>query len=77
MKKTNKIVNVAASRTVRQEMDCCGEDDNFNYLDIKTHDSGGGTYLVLKTDRWAIDPKEDLEEFILMLRETIKMVEED
>lgn len=38
-----------------QAPDSCSKDDMSQTLTIGTEDAGGGQYLVLKTERWAID----------------------
>lgn len=40
-----------------QEVDCC-QDGDMQFLEVRTADGGGGNYLVLKAERWAIDPKD-------------------
>ena len=50
-----------------EEVDCCALEDGNNYLEVSTHDGGGGAYLVIKTERWAIDPDE-FDEFLKRLR---------
>lgn len=43
----------------------------FNQLRVKTVDNGIGKYLVIKTERWALD-EENLEELFLELRNMLK-----
>ena len=38
-----------------QDSDCCEVDPVGQVLEIETQDGGGGPYIVIKTDRWAID----------------------
>lgn len=66
-------IPIAAKYTFHQERDCCGEGDEDNYLEIETHDGGGGQYLVIKTERWAIEPGE-FPEFINLLKKSLKTV---
>lgn len=40
------------------------EDNQWNFLDIKTCNGGGGTYYVLKTKRWAFDDAQELFDII-------------
>lgn len=52
----------AVEKTIvyEQEKDTCdGESDYCQYLEVKTQDGGGGNFIIIKTDRWALD-REDL-----------------
>lgn len=51
-----------------QEGDNCTS-NNVNSLTIFTQDSGGGTYFVLETERWAFD---DVNELVEMINDFIK-----
>lgn len=52
-----------------QEKDCCdGQSDYSQYLELKTQDGGGGNFLVLKTDRWALD-LDNIDEFCKQLKD--------
>lgn len=55
--------------TYSQEAD--GMDNNPQYLDIFTEDSGGGKYFVIKTERWAFD---NVEELIVLINNFKKMM---
>jgi len=50
-----------------QSSDSCDQSDLGQTLNIKTQDAGAGKYLVLQTERWAID---DINEFC----ETLKSI---
>jgi hypothetical protein len=51
---------VEKSITYEQEPDCCdGTSDYAQHLIVTTQDGGGGAYLTLQTERWAID-RDDL-----------------
>lgn len=41
---------------MQQGADSCAPTDSIQYLEVTLDDAGGGHYVVLKTDRWAIDP---------------------
>ena len=56
-----------------QESDCCESEAIGQELTIGTEDGGGGSYLILKTDRWAID---DAAEFMALCAEVLAMVPE-
>ena len=49
-----------------QDGDSCGGGD-YQDLRVSVEDAGGGSYLILKTDRWAISP-EDLDAFVKRLK---------
>lgn len=49
-----------------QEVDCCA-DGLDNTLTIETHDGGGGWYVVIRTERWALNP-EDIDIFVTTLK---------
>jgi len=62
--------------TFAQEEDSCGRADEYQqYLHVETQDGGGGSYLVIKTDRWAIDPN-GLDDFIQQLKSVLNGVED-
>lgn len=68
-----KIVGKSAEFT--QEQDCCGPvNDPNQYLHVETMDGGNGSYLVIKTQRWALDP-EELEQFVATLKSLLVEVE--
>ena len=51
---------VEKSITYEQEPDCCDGTSNYaQHLTVQTQDGGGGAYLTLQTERWAID-RDDL-----------------
>ena len=51
---------------LHQKGDSCGGPDDL-YLEILTTDAGGGKYLLLKTERWALDG-EDIATFCSVLQ---------
>lgn len=51
--------SVVPSITLTQEPDSCGPDAT-QVLEIITDDAGGGPFLVLKTERWALD-RDDID----------------
>ena len=59
---------VEAKFVFSQDQDSCGDTgDSFQTLIVDIEDAGGGNYLILKTDRWAISP-EDLDAFVKRLK---------
>lgn len=61
-------VPMTASFAYMQDADSC--DDQPQTLTVEVDDAGGGPYLVLKTQRWAIDP-DDIPRFVRMLRRAL------
>lgn len=59
------------SITYTQESDCCSPKDLGQQLVVKTQDGGGGSYIVLETERWAID-KTDIDKFSQALKDLLK-----
>jgi hypothetical protein len=43
-------------------------------LTVSTQDAGGGHYLIIKTERWAVD-FDDIDTFVAMLRKVIQAAE--
>lgn len=69
----NKSLRVSDAKvTLTQEQDSCSASIEDQYLTIEVTDAGAGPYLVLKTDRWAIDIDE-LQAFIDKLNEVYKL----
>jgi hypothetical protein len=65
----------------QQDNDCCDDgkhdyDTGCQYLTVETHDGGGGVYLTIKTERWALD-LEDLETLVERLTQIVKQVHSD
>ena len=59
---------VESSIVLEQPEDCCGRTGNTHqFLEIETADGGGGPYLVIKTERWAID-EDGIEELLARFR---------
>ena len=45
-----------------QEGDSCSSD--MQDIEIKTQDAGGGKYLVIKTERWALESAKELTDLV-------------
>ena len=45
-------------------------------LVVETQNGGGGSYLVITTERWAIDAK-DIDKFAELLKSVLEQVEEN
>lgn len=60
--------------TYTENPDSCAESDrDMNVLTVETQDAGGGAYVVISTERWALD-LESLDEFAAELRRVIEAV---
>ena len=51
---------------------CAGSRDPLQLLDIECINAGGGHYLVIETERWAID-ETDIDGFAQRLRDVLAM----
>lgn len=61
---------------ITQDSDCEGPgDDEGNFLEVDSNDCGGGVYLTLKTDRWALDI-DDIDEFAEELKRIYRILNE-
>lgn len=60
--------------TWTQDNDCCDDQSCGQQLIVQTQDGGGGSFIVLETQRWAIDA-DDIDKFCAMLKSTIERVE--
>lgn len=63
------------SITYTQESDCCSPKDLGQQLVVKTQNGGGGSYLVIETERWAID-KVEIDKFCKALKDLLKGIAE-
>jgi len=57
-----------------QLKDSCDGGDDIQFLSVETADAGGGPYIVISTERWAIDA-DDIDKFSSMLKEIVSEVE--
>lgn len=65
---------VSQQVVLEQEEDCCGrENEEYQYMTLETHDGGGGAYVVMKTDRWAIDVN-DIDSFVEIVKKLVASV---
>lgn len=56
---------------VKYEQESDGNaDDSSNYMTVKADDCGGGAYIVLETERWALNPDE-IDKFCAELKQLI------
>lgn len=58
----------------RQEKDCCdGETSDLvdQFMEVEIQDGGCGAFVVIRTQRWALD-EESIDEFSECLKEMIK-----
>ena len=62
--------------TFTQEVDTNqSSDDVCQVLTASTEDGGGGAYLILKTERWAID-SDDIDKFAAAMKRIVNLPEE-
>lgn len=67
---------ISATWTLAQPADSNQEDcEDFQYLHVSSSDAGAGPYLILKTDRWAID-RDDLNTLADQLQALLDQVKE-
>lgn len=58
-----------------QEEDCCGRSGARGQdIEISTENGGGGSYLVIKTERWAIN---NINELIVPMKRLLKRIQEE
>jgi len=54
------MITVEYSKLLSQEEDTSGRPNvTDQYLKVQTVDNGAGSYIVIETERWAIDDKEE------------------
>ena len=64
----------SVTETYSQEEDCCGRVNEIGQdIEISTENGGGGSYLVIKTERWAVD---DVNELIGPMRALLARIHE-
>lgn len=59
-----------------QDTDCCQEEDDGQHLKVSTPDGGGGCYVVIETNRWAVD-HDDVDKFAAALKRIVSLPESD
>lgn len=57
-----------------QEPDSCDPSQMDQELRIMTDDAGGGSYIILKTERWAVD-RDEIQQFCDMLIKALEGLE--
>jgi hypothetical protein len=62
---------VAGSFEFAQESDCCDPDNLGQNIIVTVDDGGGGPFVIIQTDRWAMD---DIDEFANQLKSILGMV---
>lgn len=66
---------IEKSYTFEQDKDCCdGVSDIIQLLTVQTQDGGGGNFIVLSTERWAID-RNDIDKFCEQLKSILEGME--
>ena len=61
------------SKTFIQPMDSCCNDDDQQSLKIEAVDAGGGTYVILSTERWAVEKDKEIDELCTELKAMLKV----
>lgn len=56
---------------MQQIEDCCGRNEDMQELGIYIEDGGGGAYVVLKTERFALD-YDQIDEFCEHLKKLVR-----
>ena len=57
---------------LNQDSDSCEREDLGQTLKVSTDDAGGGSFIILKTERWAID-SDCIDKFAAMLKEVVNI----
>ena len=70
----NKVQIARAKISLYQENDCCDAGKEGQHLSVEVVDGGGGAYLVLRTERWALEIDE-IQALITKLNEIQRMCE--
>lgn len=56
-----------------QDKDCCdGVSPYSQILTVQTQDGGGGNFIVLSTERWALADDKEIDEFCAALKNVLK-----
>jgi hypothetical protein len=72
--KGTELVTMSVGLT--QESDCCADNDLIQTLEVEIADGGGGKYVVIKTDRWAVGGTyEEVDAFCAMLKQILDEAE--
>lgn len=56
----------AGQLTYTQDNDCCDDGTIGQFIEIKSHDVGGGKYFTIKTERWSFD---DAKQLVAMIED--------
>ena len=69
-----KLVRV--TEVYSQDEDCCGRVDALGQdITISTEDGGGGSYVTIQTDRWAMDDDKEIDTFAAKMKVLLKRVD--
>lgn len=59
-----------------QDQDSCGPlEDSGQDITLETNDAGGGNYIVIKTERWAMDDASEINKLVNAMKAMLKRVE--
>ncbi len=56
----------AGMLTYSQENDCCDDGTIGQFIEIESHDGGGGKYFTIKTERWSFN---DAKQLVAMIED--------
>lgn len=58
---------VLTKQVYTQEMHCCGPTDDEATLTLTVEDGGGGPYIVMDAEQWAVDSLAEIDELRALL----------
>ena len=65
----------SVSEVYSQPEDCCGRVEvSVQDLEISTQDGGGGSYIVIKTERWALEDAKEIDVLAAKLKAILKRI---
>ena len=65
----------SVTETYTQDEDCCGRvGESWQDIEISTFDGGGGSYIVIKTERWAVGDAKEIDAFAAEMKSVLKRV---
>jgi len=63
---------------ITQEPDSCTSDDDLTEysfaFEMKTDNAGGGNFMVIRTDRWAIDDESQIDDLCNLMKEFLRKI---
>ena len=66
---------VGITEIYEQDEDCCGRaDETGQDITISTHNGGGGSYVVIQTERWAMEAG-DIIKLVAKMKDMLRRVD--